>query len=80
MIRRLLLRLAGHHCAAPAAVPFARAVLCLDCDHVSASRGDTCGRCGSTGALMPLWSAQLPIAPLAERSGVIPFHAGRRRR
>ncbi len=35
-------------------IPFGRAVLCLDCDHVTASRGETCDRCQSTGALLPL--------------------------
>lgn len=67
MIARLLLRLSGHRCAASEAIPFARAVLCLDCDHITGSRGHACERCGSSGALMPLWSAQLPAAMDAGR-------------
>lgn len=78
LVRHALLRLAGHECPKAEPIPCARAVLCLDCDHIGAWRGDTCGRCGSSGALMPLWSAQLPVATLAEHPRVIRFE-GRRR-
>lgn len=67
MIARLLLWLSGHRCPTSDSIPFSRAVLCLDCDHVSRLRGECCDHCGSSGgALMPLWSAQLPLTPQME--------------
>lgn len=47
----------------PASIPFAYAVLCLDCDHITASKNNHCDHCGANGAaLMPLWSARLPLS------------------
>lgn len=49
------------------AVPFARAVLCLDCDRVTALaegvelRDARCGHCGGeSGALLPLYPSDAP--------------------
>jgi hypothetical protein len=32
-------------------IPLAKAVLCLDCEHITESRSDRCAHCGSKGLL-----------------------------
>lgn len=53
MFETFLLKLFGHRCPEPIkAIRFSRSTLCVECDHITESRGSTCDKCGASSVCL----------------------------